>query len=103
MFVALSEQNGYWQEHRSSGRTGDEVEELSAMETYENQNRYQLCLFLFSNNVDLENNNKSIENHSESSGCTNSCNKFVSSRFANNEMTHDTVVKKVPMPPLSPL
>jgi len=33
------------------------VIELRTMETYY-QNRYQLCLFLFSNNVDLKNNNR---------------------------------------------
>jgi len=38
------------------------------------------------------------ENHSESSGCTNSCNKFVSSRFVNNEMTRDTVRKRYQWP-----
>jgi len=34
-------------------------------------------LFLFINNVDLKNNNQITENHSEFSGCPNSCNKFI--------------------------
>jgi len=38
---------------------GDAEKGLSAMETYKKQkNRYQLCLFLFSDSVDLKNNNK---------------------------------------------
>jgi len=49
------------QGRRSSGRAGYAVKELSAMETYKKQkNRYQLCLFVFSNNVDLKNNNKNF-------------------------------------------
>ena len=44
---------------RSSGRAGWAVKEFRAMETYKQQkNRYQLCLFLFINNVDLKNNNR---------------------------------------------
>jgi len=40
------------------------------METYKKQKkRYQLCLFLFSNDVDLKNNWKVIENPSQFSGC----------------------------------
>ena len=39
-----------------------------------------------------------MENHSESSGCTNSCNKLVSSRFVDNEMTHDVVTKRYQCP-----
>ena len=35
------------------------VKELRAMEIYNKQkNRYQLCLFLFINNVDFKNNNR---------------------------------------------
>jgi len=35
------------------------VKELRAMATYNKQKgRYQLCLFLFINNVDLKNNNR---------------------------------------------
>jgi len=49
------------------------------MEAYK-KNRYQLCSFLFINNVDLKNNTELIENHSEPSGCRNYCNKFVSRR-----------------------
>ena len=46
------------QRRRSSGMAGREVNELRAMEAYKKQiNRYQLCLFLFSNNVDFKNNN----------------------------------------------
>jgi len=40
------------------------------------KNLYQLCLFLFSNDVDLKNNTEIIENHSEDSGFASSCNKF---------------------------
>ena len=42
-----------------------------------------LCLFLFSNNVDLKIMTESVENHSEcclACGCVNSCNKLVSTR-----------------------
>jgi len=49
------------------------------MQTYKKQkNRYQLCLFLFlfSNDLDVKNNTEIIENHSEVSGCANSCKKF---------------------------
>jgi len=39
---------------------------LRAMETFKKQkNRCQLNLFLFINSVDLKNNNRIIENHSE--------------------------------------
>jgi len=34
------------------------VKELRAMETYKKKSRYQLCLFLFSNNNDIQNNNR---------------------------------------------
>jgi len=44
---------------RSSGRAGGPVTELRTVETNKKQeNRYQLCLFLFINNLDLKNNNK---------------------------------------------
>jgi len=60
---------------------GGAVKEMRAIGTYKKQeNRYQLCLFLFINNVDLKNNNKIMENHSEFSGCPKSCNKVISSR-----------------------
>jgi len=49
------------------------------MENAEKKNRYKLCLFLFRNIVDLKVTTEIIENHSEFSGCTNSCNKLVSS------------------------
>jgi len=43
------------QGRRRSGRTAGAEKELRAMETYKKQkNRYQLCLFLFINNVDLK-------------------------------------------------
>jgi len=46
------------QGRRSSGKAGGAVKMLGAMETYNKQkNRYQLCLFLFINNVDRKNNN----------------------------------------------
>jgi len=54
---------------------------MRAMQTYRKQkNRYQLCLFVFSNDTDLENNTvpEILENHSEVSVCAKSCNKFVS-------------------------
>ena len=42
----------------SSGRAGVAVKMLRTMETYNKQiNRYQLCLFLFINNVDFKTNN----------------------------------------------
>jgi len=42
---------------RNIGRAGGAVKKLRAMETYEEQkNRYQLCLLLFNNNVDLKSN-----------------------------------------------
>jgi len=44
------------------------------------QNRNQLYLFLFSNDVDSKIIPEMIENHSVVSGCANSCNKFVSIR-----------------------
>ena len=50
--------NMHIQGRRSSGRAGGAVKMLGAMETYNKQkNRYQLCLFLFINNVDLKKNN----------------------------------------------
>jgi len=67
------------QGRRNSDRAGGTVKELRAMESYKKQkNRYQLCLLLFINCVDLKNNiTEIIENHSEFSGCPKSCNKFV--------------------------
>jgi len=60
---------------------GGAVKEFRAMETYKKQKkRYQLRLFLFINNVDPKDHNRIIENHSEFSGCPNSCSEFVSSR-----------------------
>jgi len=51
------------------------------METYKkNKKSLPIRLFLIINNVDLKNDNRSIENHSEFFGCRNSCNKFVSIR-----------------------
>ena len=56
--------------------------ELRTMETYKKQkSRCQVCLFLFINNVDLKNNNRNYKKHSGFSGCANSCNKIVFSRF----------------------
>jgi len=50
------------------------------MEIYEDTKyRYQLCLFLFSNKVDLKNNHRNYRKPPEFSRCANSCNKFVSS------------------------
>jgi len=47
---------------RNSGRAGVAVKMLTAMETYKKQkNRYQLCFFLFINNVDLKNNNRNYK------------------------------------------
>jgi len=47
------------QRRRGSGRAGGLVKELRAMESYKKQkDRYQLCLLLFINNVDLKNNNR---------------------------------------------
>jgi len=47
------------QGRQNSGRAGGAVQELRAMEACKNQtNRYQLCLFLRSNNVDLTNNSR---------------------------------------------
>jgi len=43
---------------RDAGAAGA-VKQLRAMETFQKQkNRYQVCLFLFINNVDLKNNNR---------------------------------------------
>ena len=71
--------NMHNQERRSSGRGSSK--KIRAMETYKKQkNRYQLRLFLFINNVDPKDHNRIIENHSEFSGCPNSCSEFVSSR-----------------------
>ena len=51
--------NMHIQGRRRSGRAERAVKMLRAMETYKKQkNRYQLCLFLFINNVDLKNNNR---------------------------------------------
>ena len=68
--------NLHIQGRRSSSRAGRAIKMLREMETYK-INCYQLCLFLFITNVDLKNN---TENHSELSGCANSCNKFISGR-----------------------
>jgi len=66
--------NIHIQGRRSSGRAGGAVKELRAMETKKTQNnRYQMCLFLFINNVDRKNNNRNYRTHSEFSGCSNSC------------------------------
>jgi len=47
------------QGRQSSSRAGGAAKMLKAMETYKKQkNRYQLCLFVFINNVDLKNNNR---------------------------------------------
>jgi len=52
------------------------IKELMAMETYKKQrNRYQLCLFLFSN--------KRIT-YIVFCGCANGCSKFVSGRYLSN-------------------
>jgi len=44
------------------------------------KSRYQLCLFLFRNNVVLKHKHSIVENLCDFSGCANSCNKFVSNR-----------------------
>ena len=70
------------QECRRNGGAGGEVIELKAMETYKKQkNRYQLCLFLFGNKVDIKNIAEIIKNPSKFCGCANSCNRFVSIRY----------------------
>jgi len=53
--------------------SGRAVKELRAIQIYTKQkNRYQLSLFLFSNDVDLKYNTGIIENHSEVSECAKS-------------------------------
>jgi len=48
-----------------------EVKELRAMKTYKKQkNRYQVCLFLLINNLDIKLNNSNCRNHSEFSART---------------------------------
>ena len=49
--------NMHIQGRRTSSRAGKAIKLLRAMETYK-RNSYQLCLFLFINNVDLKNNNR---------------------------------------------
>jgi len=69
------------QGRRNSGGAGGKIKELRAMEACKKQtNRYQLCLFLHSNNVDLKKKAELIENHYEFCRCASSCNKFASSR-----------------------
>jgi len=53
------EKNLHIQGRRNSSRSGGAVKMLRAMETHKKQkNRYQVCFFLFINNVDLKNNNR---------------------------------------------
>jgi len=88
------------QGHRGS----DRAVKLRAMETYKNQKtRFQLYSFLFSSNVDLKNNNKIIEKHSKFSGCANSCNKLVSSRFWKTMKLPTILLWKGTSAPVAPL
>jgi len=58
-FGEVCSHNLHIQGRQSSGRAGEAVKQLRAMETYKKQkNRCQLCLFLFINNVDRKNNNR---------------------------------------------
>jgi len=66
------------QGRRNSGRAGGAVIELRAMETFQKQKKNVTnCLFLLSIMLTSKIITKITENHSEVSGCPNSCNKFV--------------------------
>jgi len=71
---------GLVQGRRNSGRAGRKYKSWGQCRLIKNKNRYQLCLFLFSKMLISKLITEIIENHSEVSGCTNSCNKFVSNR-----------------------
>ena len=61
---------------------------LSAIETYKAKKIVtNYACFCSATMLTKKITTKIIENHSESSGCANSCNQFVSSCFVNNEMT----------------
>ena len=79
------------QGRRTSGRAGGSAKELKAMETYKT-----MCLFLFSNNVDLKHGNqKLLKSHSEFFGCANSYKNFVfKSVLIDRAITDDTVMKR---------
>jgi len=61
---------------------GGAIKKLRTIKIYKKQNnRKSICLLLFSNNVDIKNNNRNYKKkHSEFSGWANSCDKFVSIR-----------------------
>jgi len=42
-------------------------------------NSHSFCIYMFSNNVDLKNNNRNFRKLLEFCVCTNNCNEFVSS------------------------
>ena len=78
--IGVTDFHRYHQGRRNSGGEGGAVKELRGMESCKKQKIVINYLFLLSNNVGLKNKAEIIENHSEFYGCTNSCNKFVSSR-----------------------
>jgi len=63
-------------ERRSSCRAGGAVIKLRAMEAYKRKNRYQYTYFCLATMLASTSTTEIVENHSESSGCANSCNKF---------------------------
>jgi len=90
-FVDIPCIQGRW----SSGKAGAAVKELRAMETFQKQkNRYQVCLFLFINHVDLKNNNRNYRKLFWIIWGPNSCNIYFKSILMNHEITYDTVVKR---------
>ena len=69
------------QGRRSSGRAGAAVKQLTAIETYKNRKIVtKYVCFYSSTMLTSKITTKFVENHSEFSGCPNSCNKFVSSQ-----------------------
>ena len=86
------------------GGAGDAVKALSAMETYKKQtNRYQLCLFLFSNNVDLKNNNKNYRKPFWIFWVREELQWICFKSFCKQWNNLRYCYEKVPMPPLAPL
>jgi len=65
------------QGRRSSGRAGGAVKQFRAMETYKKQKLVTNYICFRSTMLTTK---MRIGNHSEFSGCPNSCNKFVYSR-----------------------
>jgi len=78
--VSLFTSRDFIQGRRNSGRAGEGSTKVEGNINLEKENRYQLCLFLFSNDVDPKNNTRNYRKPSEVPGCANNCNTYVSVR-----------------------